>query len=281
MSSLFSAASIIVSGGSASPDVIRHCVESVFAVLDETGRPVCCGFFISPTRALTIYHDSEPSVGDTMEGQRFDPVNGAHRGERLHLVTERVNASLDSVLLRLVDGQPPAERFLTIPAPRDAVSLLGQRVAVVGLGIPTAAHAGEEPGELFAGLSWQHADIVRVGMRHLAYGGAFGPGDSGSALILVGHEVVGMHLAGWNYAPQPLPSVAEEEDERPAGATAAAGGGPTADLKRRRADDRAVAVVGKSATPSVVDSFARLAETINVGGWAVSLVSAAFGAFLA
>ena len=237
-------------------------------------KPAGCAFFITATTALTVYHDANPAVGQELLGQRFDPTEGTRQGDILRFITLKVDPVLDVVILRLAEGQAPAKHFLSIPPPTPAQSLLGRHAVVIGLGIPTAKHAPEMPEDLLVGLSWHPIDIFRVGQRHFAYPGTFGPGDSGSALVIADTQVLGMHLAGWNYSASDvqsaLDSLVEEDEASEAPAAAGAGlgayGGGDAGLKRRRADDRAIAVTGTDATESVVRSFAHLSSNLNAGG---------------
>ena len=216
--------------------------NATFAVLANE-EPVRCGFFFAPSHALTVYHGKEWRVGEKVSGCCF---RGDDTMESLKFKVVATSKALDFLVLELMAprAQPAHLPIAHVPAKR----LLGADIARLGVGIAASKNAGSMPGELDMGLRFNRASISILGRRHFAYKDDSAAGDSGGAVILVGGQVIGMHLGGWSHATPP-----EEFKE---------------DLEALE-DDRATAA---GAVGFAVLSYHMLSKHINTGGWALSLL---------
>jgi hypothetical protein len=227
-------------------ELLNLAHDATFAVLEGT-EPVCCGFFFTPSHALTVYHDKERRMGEKVSGCCF---RGDDTVEYLDFKVVGKSEKLDFVVLQLITARDCPSHFPIPSIPQK--KLLGAQVARLGVGVATSKNAGSKPKELDAGHSFRHTSVHTLGKRHFAYADDSAAGDSGGAVILLGGQATGMHLGGWNHA--------ASSDEFPAEFRAG--------LETLEADRAAAA----GAVGSAVLSYHMLSRQINTGGWALSLL---------
>ena len=250
--------------GRLQPAFLTLCRASSFAIVaaDDSGalKPVCCGFFLSDTGAVTVFHDAKPVVGDYLQAVSY---LGQDAGTLSHTFrVTKVDAALDVVCLRRTAARDNPAHF-TLSDKADYLE--GAAVQRVGVGIGAVTSASEI-GELEVGLSIHQTNVLIAGRRHFAYNDSPAMGDSGGAVLLLGGQVIGMHLAGWNYAPDTL---SPDPEESAAAAVSAAG------TKRLRSADRALAAGVDGTAASVARSYDLVVRKVCTGGWALLLPAAA------
>jgi hypothetical protein len=239
--------------------VQKKAVSVMFRVLSKTSvgigdTAVCCGFFVSPTLALTVSHArGECATGESVDGLSLDGTrlaftiryddgdNGTNRST--------TGANLDFMVLSLL-GEPRLE-FFPITTLRSPTSLLGNKfVALLACGI---AMGDEIRPFVSQSLTVTEATIKHAGTRHFVYGSTW-DGDSGGCLFFNNeHEVIGLHLEGVNRAKELLEHADAHADITLLEA-------PIAGEKRSRTDD---------AIRTVSASVRDVIGTVTTGGLAL------------
>jgi hypothetical protein len=169
---------------------------ALFGVLDgET--PVCCGFFIGKTTAITVCHDTNPKRGAVIHARSFSKPPVDHR----FTVVSR-NSKWDYVVLRL-DSETSPDRWLATPEPTfEEDDALGQAfIVTIALGIRESFM----PGTWRPGLKIEQTWVDYCEGRHVHYNCSPGKGDSGGAIVRWnGTELqalaLAMHVFGCNEA---------------------------------------------------------------------------------
>ena len=241
--------------------------------MDDDGKLVCCGFFVSATRALTVSHNAHPTVGTRLHGVSLELEDEPTRHS---FTVAAAHEHLDVVVLS-VPAETPAASWFSIDTGEGEV--LGANVTFLTMGIGRVKYAGSPAGEISLWLGADETMVARTGKRHFSYHCAPDVGGSGGALLLAGQRVLGMHLGGWNHVPDgdEMDAFAFDDVDAAAAAIAVAG------IKRQRSLDRACAA-GVPVSPdaaSVLRSFQRLSHNIPTGGWALHLTCPPVAAVLA
>jgi len=174
---------------------------ATFAILDDGGHPVCCGFFVTPCGvALTAAHSCEyarPIGGPnskfhaaTYEGLEFD----------LDVVAPTVG-TLDVAVLRLSAAFELYSGFdyLSLPCVHNSHrQLLGASVALIHGSIAWSAGSGANE------IARDNGFIITSSETMLQYSVASYKGHSGAALLFRGGQVIGLHSEGFNDLEQEL-----------------------------------------------------------------------------
>ena len=178
---------------------------ATFAILDDDGHPVCCGFFVTPCGvALTAAHSCEyarPIGGAT---QKFHA--STYRGQEftLDLVAPKVGA-LDVAILRVSAARSafwPGFDHLSLPSVHHShQQLMGASVALIHGSI--AWSAGSDMNQ----IARDNGTIITSSESLIQYSVASYKGHSGAALLFRGGQVIGLHSEGFN-------DLAQEYSER-------------------------------------------------------------------
>ena len=242
-----------------------------------TPVPMCCGFFVSPTVALTVSHNVRSrclSESNTIAGRSLSGVDLS-----FSIVSE--DTALDFMVLR-VSARTDTDHFKVTS--RDSCSpLLGaQRVALLACGIAMADETREGTSEqlrlsqLPLSLTTLPASITHVGTRHFSYDASTYDGDSGGCLFFgTDSTVIGLHLEGINRAKELL-----EQEESLAGLVSPSSGsdtgaaGPNLGDQRpakrpRKLPDEVSSM--KDELSSVKDSIRDIISSVKIGGLALFL----------
>lgn len=268
------------------PQLFDAILNSAVIGIYDGKTPVSTAVFFSPTRALTVYHDAEPKVGDELKGASAPNVAPVRRW------TFKVVASSpkdDLVVLKISTGPTPSH-FLPLPpaAKGSIVSIRRAEVWLATFGISAARMAAERPMDISLGSYTDKTRIAACGDRHFVYHSSTGRGDSGGAIISLAGQLMGLHLGGWNDAsPPPSP-----EDKGAGSSSAGAAIQPVASRggkqskKRLVADfaahlknvERTLAMGLKKVGSNTRKSILKLAKQLAVGGYAIYLGSPAVAA---
>lgn len=284
--------------GTVDPRLRGTVRAAVVGIDDDDGAPVCTATFISPTRALTVYHDAKPAVGTVLSGQRsLETVRGI-QFEKLTFVVSASSRRLDLVVLDLVDGREAVAHLPLVPESSISDAVPSQ-AWVVTFGISASQRARDTAGAVSLGLSLASTDVTGHGKRHLVYAAQTGKGDSGGGLIDLCGRLRGLHQGGWNHGTSP-PASPPSDILDPATAAHPAAAHPAAAVRRSRASSasaaagRAIAAADdarsspaqvahhrqrerlaamglEGADKSVIESVTNMARTITTGGWALFL----------
>ena len=181
-----------------SPAMYSKLRCATFAVLDEQGHPVCCGFFVTPCGvALVAAHN--PHTWMQRDGKlRFARV-ATFDGPvfKLRVITSQLG-SLDIAVLRVADDRPVAG-YLELPSRCfRADELIGRPVSLINGSISYSAAANA------ANLAMDTGTINTSTPETLLYSVATMKGHSGAALLLRGDELIGLHSEGFNDLPDAL-----------------------------------------------------------------------------
>lgn len=208
------------------PEVRDRASSVLFYVLDKSSlSPAGCGFFISPTLALTVSHARVSCCDvDEIKGRSFDGVDLtlAIRHDDGDGDANRVpgKSNLDFMVLEIIRG-PSRPKFFPITTLRSPASLVGNKhVALLAGGIAMADElATAERGPLVPlSLTVTPVSVSNSGARHFVYYSSSWDGDSGGCLFFNGDgAVVGIHLEGVNRAKELLEHAKDLADVSAAG----------------------------------------------------------------
>lgn len=165
--------------------------SATFAILDDGGHPVGCGFFVTSSGiALTAAHACDHArAGSSGKTFRASTYNG-HEFSLL-LVTAKVGA-LDVAVLRLsVSGAPPPRDYLLLPSVRYShQQLLGAPVALIHGSIAWSARTNVRK------IARDNGTIIASNDSELQYSVSAYKGHSDSALLFRNGQVIGLHSEG-------------------------------------------------------------------------------------
>ena len=225
----------------------------MFGILDEHSNPVCCGFFISESIALTVEHDQHPAVGDQLVGRTY-AVSGII--ERTFEVV-RVQKELDLVTLRLTIGSPPPNHWLTVPTSIDDWKLpVDGGLLALTLALGAQREAGDTWGPSITVKSVK-VDMFTRERDRVHYYATFGPDDSGSPLVTwteggpIKVLAVAIHHDGLNALPPTAKMAVKIAETSPTHFDAT----PKPRQRRRRQSDAVEAVKDTISEVSDADSF--------------------------
>jgi V8-like Glu-specific endopeptidase len=216
------------------PPRVQDKAKSVlFRVLNKDDRrAVGCGFFVTPTLALTVSHvRKECAYGSDMNMIRGLTLDGAAElsfgimyddGDN----DENKNATgnnLDFMVLKLSGGASRTAFFPITPLESPKKLLGSTNVSLLACGIAMEQEMRAE-AHLMQDLTVSGTVISHVGNRHFVYSQTTWDGDSGGCIFFNSkHEVIGLHLEGVNRAKelhdhaQGLDDVSELLNSPPAG----------------------------------------------------------------
>jgi len=187
---------------------------ALFRVLDkEGGRPLFCGFFTSPTVALTVNH--AVMFQSTPLPERVYAISSA--GRELIFTVRSTDSRLDFTVLKLAPrGGAGSDVPETVPAHFDLPSFssvqMGHKLALVTMGIRLAEELSTSPT-----VTQYEVSVASVDDESISYSGGGQPfdGDSGAALLFDEGLVVGMHLETVDAKPQPRDGSSPRGAKRP------------------------------------------------------------------
>jgi hypothetical protein len=175
---------------------------ALFRVLDmEGGTPLFCGFFTSPTVALTVNHAFMFKA--TTLPEHVYAISSA--GRELVFTVHSTDSRLDFTVLKLapcggagsdVPEAAPAHFYL----PSSSSVQMGHKLALVTMGIRIAEELRMSPT-----VTQYEVSVANVDDEFFSYSGGGQPfdGDSGAALLFDEGLVVGMHLETVDAKPPP------------------------------------------------------------------------------
>jgi hypothetical protein len=245
--------------------LMREKKAAVVGIYDGS-RPVATAVFFSPSRALTVYHDAKPTVGDFLTAKSVKPK------QTWKLKVVEVSMRDDLVVLELVEGTP-VPVFIPLAPEGDIDALEFEHVAVLTFGIAAASKAAEKAGDIQLGALSVHTEVSATGKRHFIYPNAFSKGDSGGAVMDGNGNLVGIHLGGWNDTSPAPASPPKTKSKTSLKATKAISDRTLAKevgalIKQQ---NRLVQLGLAEAGSRTVRSVAALAERLTLGGYAIFL----------
>ena len=167
---------------------------ATFAILDDDGHPVCCGFFVTPCGvALTAAHscDYARPIGGGKQILRASTYRGHEF--TVDLVAPKVGA-LDVAILRVsaAGGEMPTD-YLSLPsAMHSHQQLLGAPVVLIHGSI--AWNAGSDANQ----IARDNGTIITSSDSLIQYSVSSYKGHSGAALLFRSGQVIGLHSEGFN-----------------------------------------------------------------------------------
>lgn len=193
------------------PPLFSAILNSAVIGIYDGKIPACTAVFFSPTRALTVFHDAKPKVGDMLIGASAPNVQPVRKWK---FVVVASNHKADLVVLEIVSGPTPVH-FLPISAGGSISSIRHAKVWLATFGISVAKMAAENPSDIALGSYADKTQVAATGARHFVYHTDTGRGDSGGAVMTMDGKLVGLHLGGWNdSSPFPSPATATAGDKR-------------------------------------------------------------------
>ena len=168
---------------------------ATFAILDDGGHPVCCGFFVTPC-GVALTPALSCAFARRKGGAKQTLLRAStHRGQEftLDVVTAKVGA-LELAVLRLSDSVAlPSRDFLPLPSAKQShAELLGAPVVLIHGSI--AWNAGSDVKR----IARDNGYIITSNETLLQYSIAPYKGHSGAALLFRGSQVIGLHSEGFN-----------------------------------------------------------------------------------
>lgn len=167
---------------------------ATFAILDDHGHPVCCGFYVTPCGvALTVARAcvyARPAGGP---GSSQVLRTSTHQGREFTLgVACPMVGALDVAVLRVcASAALPPRSHLPLPSVRHSPQqLLGAPVALVHGSIAWSAGASVKQ------IARNDGRIITSSKSLLHY--SVDKGHSGAALLFRGGQVIGLHSQGFN-----------------------------------------------------------------------------------
>jgi hypothetical protein len=254
------------------PPRVQDIAKSVlFRVLNKDDRrAVGCGFFVTPTVALTVSHArNECAYGSDMDMIQGLTVDGVELSFRIMYDDgdngENKSATgnnLDFMVLKLsTGGASRADYFPITPLESPKMLLGSSNVSLLACGIAMEDEMRAE-AHLVQDLTVSATVISHVGNRHFVYSQTTWDGDSGGCVFFNSKkEVIGLHLEGVNRAKESAAyakGLAEVNEFL---------NSPTAGTKRARAQDT-VRSVGESVR-SVGESVRDVIKNVTTGGLAL------------
>jgi V8-like Glu-specific endopeptidase len=167
---------------------------ATFAILDDDGHPVCCGFFVTPCGvALTAAHSCDYArPGPRGASLMFRASTYRDQEFTLDIVSHKVGA-LDIAILRVSNSCMIPRDFLPLPSVRHShLQLLGAPVALIHGSI--AWSAGSEVHQ----IARDNGTIITSSDTLLHYSVSSYKGYSGAALLFRSGQVIGLHSEGFN-----------------------------------------------------------------------------------
>lgn len=154
--------------------------------MENNSVPVGVAFFVTPNIAITCGHNlRNKNIRDVVYLQ-----DG--KGLILQLQVDYIDIDLDFSLLKFNGVR--AKHFTMI----DSTPTLGTQFIVAGYNLGISEELVVDAFTLDVGI--MQGTVVKVSRNHFLYQSMTFGGDSGSALTLVGGNVIGIHLAGINEA---------------------------------------------------------------------------------
>jgi len=180
-----------------SADLYEKLHGATFAILDEGGHPVCCGFFVTPCGvALTAAHACE--YARLAAGRARTTLRAStYRGEEFTLdVVAPGVGDLDVAVLRVAaaaSAQPPGRDFLPLPSERQThQQLMGAPVTLIHGSIAWST------GSSVSRMARDNGTIITSNDSMIQYSVSPYKGHSGAALLFRGGQVIGLHSGGFN-----------------------------------------------------------------------------------
>ena len=167
--------------------------KATFAILDDEGHPVCCGFFVTPCGvALTAAHSYAYARRVGVASRVFRA--STYRGHEftLDLVSRKVGA-LDLAILRVSNSCTLPRDYLPLPTVRHTHQrLLGAPVALIHGSI--AWNTGSDVHQ----IARDNGTIITSSESLLHYSVSSYKGCSGAALLFRSGQLIGLHSEGFN-----------------------------------------------------------------------------------
>jgi hypothetical protein len=174
--------------------------SAMFAILDEDGHPVCCGFFVTPCGvALTAGHACAYARQPTGGAQRKFSA-ATYRGQELTLdLVAPAVGGLDVAVLRVSDPSALPQDYLPLPSVRHShQQLMGAPVMLIHGSIAWNAGTGAHQ------IARDNGNIITINDSLIQYCVSSYKGHSGAALLIRSGQVIGLHSEGFNDLEQEL-----------------------------------------------------------------------------
>ena len=170
--------------------------SATFAILDGSGLPICCGFFVSACGvALTAAHEAKKWI--VKKDKKSMARAATYDNKEFYMeVVERKLGDLDIAILRLPTA---AAAQACLPVPENTFTekeLSGAPVNLVHGSI--AWSTGSSPSN----FAQDSGSIITSNATTIHYNVGTFKGHSGAALLLRGQQVIGLHSEGFNDLPQ-------------------------------------------------------------------------------
>jgi hypothetical protein len=178
---------------------VKYLNEAMFAILDGGAKEAACGFFISPTHAITVYHDDKPLEHAELKGVSL--VGDDNTRIVRTFVVDRVHPSDHIMVLRLT-SKPLANQYLPIPAvPKPRHGLMFRKIYKCAMGVIDSskyALAGV-PDEIRVVFTADETAVKALGPRIIVYLHDSGYWDDGAYVVLAETgEAVAIHCVKHN-----------------------------------------------------------------------------------
>lgn len=181
---------------SLSAEMLALVRRATFAILDNSGLPVCCGFFVTGCGvALTAAHEAEkwlPKAGK--KGKKTVRAATNDNKEFDLEVMQRKVGDLDIAVLRL---SGPASQQPCLPLPETTFEdeqLVDKPIKLI--------HSSIAYSHGLSAFGVDSGSITTSNATRIHYSVSTRKGDSGAALLLHGEQVIGLHSEDVNDLPQ-------------------------------------------------------------------------------
>ena len=160
-----------------------------YVTLGSGGKPLFCGFFTSPTVALTINHDAMFTFPQEGEALPLIVYAVSSAGRALKFSVFSTNVALDFTVLKLQSDCAPSPSWFHLQTYSSIEP--GLAVGLVTMGIGVGKELRDSPT-----ITQHRVNVTSCddGTFFLYDGGSTWRGDSGAALLFEDGVVVGMHL---------------------------------------------------------------------------------------
>ena len=167
---------------------------ATFAILDDEGHPVCCGFFVSTCGvALSAAHSCEYARPSGSDRRVFRASMYGGQEFSLDLVDPRVG-TLDIAVLRASGALPAGMDYLPLPSTRQShQQLLGAPVALIHGSIAWSGGAGGVKQ-----IARDNGTIITSNETLIHYSVSSYKGHSGAALLFRSGQLSGLHSEGFD-----------------------------------------------------------------------------------